>query len=569
MRISREAQTLPYGDYVTKYWLAAHDIETPNRTTAFLVPSFQRGVSWGFEIIEAFIESESLFLGSVILGSVRSGDRQLIDGLQRFVIGTALLQALYPRVLSTDPTDPANAEHFRDLANELRTKQPVFSHNHTQLVQFPRHAVRFTYGELVNNIKQYIDGQFEAEVIEFASNVTKLYLDKAVAIDSWGGWTSTREILQAFIGLNTVRVDLTVVDLIRAAIVDQATHCNWGNDEIESVENEFTDTFLPGRGKAKGALVPLATLINDAFDDGNHKIFPDWEVFTPDAIRRFLLFVNESIAAAERVENSFLFAITQAGALPLAICILFYYLRSLKGNAAAGSGGSQGGTSLTNELCAPTNTTLQELHEFYRACVRRSLNGDIGKTGFVGAELMRVDFDASLSHLAARICPVASGALDARINSAWLKGRLWGSGKDTSKVIFQAYQLPQRDDDGYVFAPIQYGVNSASYHIDHIIPTVALARDMPERERCDSLVNFCPVTGLDNRSFRELRASDKLRGGYAGAQTSRHPYMRWLSENSDYEVTELDAPVNLGEERDPPIGERRIDHLVMELKERL
>lgn len=577
LSISREAKELAYGDYITRYWLLTPGEDTPERATAFTVPSFQRGISWGFETIEKFIESDSRFLGSVILGRVNGGERQLIDGLQRFVIGTGLLNRLYRLVLCPEPEQPDKATHFRDLSDELRTKQPVFAHNNQALTVFPRNAIRLKYSEVNIEIGRYVTSQLEEDVEEFARKLTSLFLDKQMAVDSWSGWTSYRQILQAFIGLNTVRVDLSVVDLIRASIVEQAAICGWNEDDIEDIENDFTDTFTArGIGNAKRALIPLASLINDAFDEDNYRIFPEWSDLKPVHVRRFLTFVNESIAAAERGTNTFLFAIAQVGALPLAICILFYYFRSL--SAGAPPVGSDFDEAIipasNNELVSPNSTTLKELHEFYRACTRRSLNGDIGKIGNVGRELMKAHFAGNLSHFAANVSPDAAGPLDQPINETWLKGRLWSAGKEGSKVIFQAYQLPMREDFGGAFTPIKYGRASADYQIDHIIPTEALEDDTPERERGDSLVNFCPITGLDNRSFRELSAADKLGHRYASAQSSWHPYMHWLQANSAYSVNELNSVLWLGEAREmspgkPSIGELRITHLTSELRDRL
>jgi hypothetical protein len=187
----------------------------------------------------------------------------------------------------------------------------------------------------------------------------------------------------------------------------------------------------------------------------------------------------------------------------------------------------------------------------------------------VGVDLLKPGLNPTLLDLAERISPDASGALSDPPNVGWLKGRLWGIGKESSKIIFQAYQLPVRDQAGGHFAPVKYGKPPTSYQIDHIIPSASL-QDFPGRENGELLVNFCPITALDNRTFRELSAYEKLTGRYTTAQTSRHPYMVWLSDaQKQYDVVELDSPINLGEERVPPIGEARIDHLASVLRDRI
>jgi hypothetical protein len=59
--------------------------------TPLQVPTFQRGISWGPEEVLQFLRSESVLFGNVVIGMFQGGTGILVDGLQRFAIGTLLV----------------------------------------------------------------------------------------------------------------------------------------------------------------------------------------------------------------------------------------------------------------------------------------------------------------------------------------------------------------------------------------------------------------------------------------------------------------------------------------------
>src|SRR5882672_4438658 len=115
MPINRSAPTPSFFEYVTTFALQPDGGSIPEqvatlRPTPLRIPTFQRGISWRTEEVLQFLESDSALYGTVIIAMFPSGNGsdhvgQLVDGLQRFACGTALLRLLGPMVLSPTPTE--------------------------------------------------------------------------------------------------------------------------------------------------------------------------------------------------------------------------------------------------------------------------------------------------------------------------------------------------------------------------------------------------------------------------------------------------------------------------------
>jgi len=254
----------------------------------------------------------------VILGKVGTDTAQLIDGLQRFAVGTALLSVLHPLVLSSQPNNPDAAPHFETLKTFVANFQPLFTENHKRLLNFQRVAIKSQYETMVEDLQLIIKTELDkpaAQVATYAKRLTDLFIDKQIAIDLYHGFASNSQLVNAFVGLNTVRVDLTVIDLLRAALVDQATRLEWDPADIESIENNFTETFTEN-AKPDRNLIPLATLLKDDLNRDTRS-FPQWDNLQPLHIRRMLDFIDETVNIANDSSNGYAFAISNCGALPL------------------------------------------------------------------------------------------------------------------------------------------------------------------------------------------------------------------------------------------------------------
>lgn len=116
MKINRTGECPLFVDYIIKILVVPHSgplTEDLKMLTAFggdrwiEIPSYQRGLVWNEEKLEELLDSDSVFLGNAVLGQFPLPHRDqppfswlpaetrnyeiLIDGLQRFSIGTALL----------------------------------------------------------------------------------------------------------------------------------------------------------------------------------------------------------------------------------------------------------------------------------------------------------------------------------------------------------------------------------------------------------------------------------------------------------------------------------------------
>src|SRR5437773_5896239 len=121
MAVHRSGPTPPFWEYVCRWGLVDPLSQLPAAVTELNVerlriPTFQRGISWGVEEVDRFLESDSILYGNVIIGMFPANPAQLVDGLQRLAIGTLLLEILWPRVLSPMPSHPAVVNHFARLA---------------------------------------------------------------------------------------------------------------------------------------------------------------------------------------------------------------------------------------------------------------------------------------------------------------------------------------------------------------------------------------------------------------------------------------------------------------------
>lgn len=157
MLIHRTGACPLFIEYITKQALIPR-VTTPS--TQFLqltqynfrwidIPSYQRGLVWDAEMFEELLNSKSVFLGNAIFGAFDlttpretrfaqipfSANKYeiLIDGLQRFSIGTALLAILHALVLADHPLKVAEAVHFLPLRTQMLGWTPVIQHNDQEL----------------------------------------------------------------------------------------------------------------------------------------------------------------------------------------------------------------------------------------------------------------------------------------------------------------------------------------------------------------------------------------------------------------------------------------------------
>ena len=230
--IKRSGECPIYLDYITKNAL----IPTRELDSAFQetlkessdyswidIPFYQRGISWGTETFETLLDSESCLLGNVVFGDFsisRSGNNRfqyvpvetkndtqiysiLVDGLQRFSVGTITLSILHHLVLKKDPDNPDLAGYFQALRQRTSNCALVYLHNDRELSKHKRRAVSVSYGSFRKAMEGFIEAQLEAAPDEFAKSITSLFLKKQIAPDFYIGFSNSAELSNSFIGLNT------------------------------------------------------------------------------------------------------------------------------------------------------------------------------------------------------------------------------------------------------------------------------------------------------------------------------------------------------------------------------
>jgi hypothetical protein len=350
------------------------------------------------------------------------------------------------------PTNPAAAVHFVRLHAHVQHLQPVYMHNHDRLWNHSRRAISRPYQSLCREMERLVGSLLEpARVAVESAKINAAMLDKQIAVDEYWNFRSDVELANTFIGLNTVRVELGPVDLIRAYIVDAATAQNWSPQDVARIENDITERFTRD-GKTKPELVQTATVVLKCLQSRDglspNLIFPNWPAITPTEVDVLLDFVDRMLVRADRRTGiNYLREIRECGYLPFALVMLFYYRQLvLHGTHPAFFGG-------------PTPTAADaDLHSLLRAAYRILLDGRVGRIGDIADKVAR-DAYATLPLVADDVAAMtSSGPLGNAPAPDWLRSCLTEVDRGKARRVFNACLLPDRIQSGGPCAP--YGMLS-------------------------------------------------------------------------------------------------------------
>lgn len=586
MSISRTGDCPIYLKYITEQALVPRSRQpSPEflQLTSYnfhwiVVPSFQRGLVWNEELLEELLASKSVFLGNAILGSfpvdraavgfsaipATAGNYEvLIDGLQRFSIGTAILSILYPLVLTDTPERGDDAGHFAALKRQAATWGPVFQHNDHELRHHQRRAVADSYQIFRKDLKTWIISRFDSsDAVALAFETTQLFLQRQIAPDIYHGFSSVYEVAGTFIGLNTVRVQLNVVDWLRSVIIDQGGQANWNPDVIEALENRFSATFNRDNGVGPEAdLIPLASILKEILTEGTEeekkRVFPSWgNTFLVKEVDRLLDFVEQ---VWDNYENAYAREIRLCGNIPFAALILYYYRRLLLENydpSFLKSGG----------LDDPS------LLEFLRGYYRVLFAGDVARTRDYAKDLLLRD--ETLEETANQLSRSFIGkSLAETVDQDWLVAKLKEADQKRARRIFNACLLPEKGT-GSAFNPHRYGRRAEDYQIDHMIPDSVLEPHQAGGPEGQRLMNFAPIRKTTNAKQLNIRCSAKLaEGGIYQMEcvTDRqtHPFLKWLVESQGLETSRLDNQELLQTAATHSVAAARIKWIANYLADRL
>ena len=106
----------------------------------------------------------------------------LLDGLQRFAVSTAILNYLYPLVLSPTPTRKDIADKFERLKSEIGLKYIIFEHNDEILSNHIRSGIKNSYKQLKENVKLVLEEELKNNSDKLIENIIKTFVKKQIAI---------------------------------------------------------------------------------------------------------------------------------------------------------------------------------------------------------------------------------------------------------------------------------------------------------------------------------------------------------------------------------------------------
>jgi hypothetical protein len=578
MPIQRSGPVPPYHEYICKHLIIPTTHNLNPQTLALIgpgqqlpwveIPHFQRGISWGLEQIKEFLNSTSILLGNVILAQFSVSPAQfpflpagqpnymvLVDGLQRFAVGTAILSSLHPEVLSGTPNRPNDAIHFAALQAHVSAFAGYYLHNDAELSQHPRQAVRDQYLEMRRELQKHFEEEFNAgNGYQIAQIVVPTFLSRQVAIDLYFNF-NRRELLNTFIGINTVRVDLGPTDLLRALIIEKATTSSWTPNQIEIMENAFTDIFTKDQ-RPKAYLIPFVNAVIKGLDTGfGTNVFQNWATnLTQLEVDNFLNFISQFEQSI--LNNGFIREIHQCGKLPFGMILAHYYRQFV---------------STGNQPSFFTGNTLEdnELHQFLIATYRLLLDGSVGRTtqyleGIINNPVSPIS--ALANQLSANIIGIP---ITTQLDPLWLSSKINFANKETSKRVFNAMLLPLSPNFGNPFTPLIFDRKATSFQVDHLIPESLLSSNLPGGVEGQTLRNFAPLPTNLNRVASATSCSSKLNGTgiysnyLTGTTHQLHPYCQWLVATHPLGLNsaDLDNQAFLENNQNPDIGAQRISYI--------
>ena len=599
--MKRIAESPTYLEYVTRWCLLPKPplsdlLESDSNDPAnsglrwFDIPSYQRGLVWDEDLFDNLLFNKSQFLGNVIFVELPVRKHQdkftslpsnvskydiVIDGLQRFSIGTALLNVLHPLCLCDNPDIPQDARDFSLMKEECSGLDLIYFHNDMELRNHDRSAIRKSYEGFVKKLRNWVNRK-RKEDKSFIKKIESMLLERKVTTDVYSGFDSPYELVNTFIGLNVTRVQLSDTDWLRAIIIDQGSSSGWKHADLEIIDNMFTDTFAMDGSKQDRELLPFVRIVKDMLVSpvesdpgsvfGSWKSHPSPELDIED-VKRFISFVDKMKNFSG---NSCYDEIRRCGALPFCSLIAYYYGRMLSDGDSPGF--------LDRE-----SSEDDDLAVYLRACYRILIDGSVGKIKFMVRSLLSGQGGTSPSKDDSRLDLIkAANALslkylecdmDASVGEGWLTARLRQIDLKRAPRIFNCCRLPEKDSK-MEFEPDIYNKEEEGCSIVKLIPQSAVEKDRPGELQTNRLMNLVSVQNNLGGKEPKQKCSVKidmagLLGKAVNVREKVHPYLVWLVDQQSKHGKDLDDQKFLEPNAVPRIGDERIEWFVNRLVERL
>lgn len=590
MPLSRNTAEPSFGDWIAETvllptaasggWPAGMNLVRERPT---MIPNYQRGISWGPEEVDDLVYSTSPVIGTVVMGKFPSTPspylsadsvgstpdyEELADGLQRLSTGVLLLHGLQKKVLTMGSPFHHEVTHFGKVSARYGGLMSNIMHNHHQLKNHPRKAIKDQYEIFANSVDSWLDKQLQPnQVQQFAESFKNLMLIRPIALDRWDGFGNGLELMQTFLGLNTIRVELGPVDLLRAHLVVQATKARWTDSEIEAFENDFTETFTT-RGSSDSDLLPFVNAVLKCISGGPLSaptaVFPSWgNLDKIGDVDPFLEFAS----GFKNSSNPYLDQIRSVGAIPFGI-VMASRLRSYRSSGVLPGFVTGTAVSAADEA---------ELHAVLCASLRSMFARKIGYASPLIIDCLKGTVPTLLDAADQLSIDATGVGVATLVNIGWLKTALEGVDKRGAKTVFNAMLLPVRTagavPTGGNFAPLKFGRGASSWAVDHLLPEASLKDTLPGYAEGRRLRNLAPLLGAQNSSAKHSVPSVKLQvnlSTFYGNVATTHPYCAWLAgDAASRTATVLDGQAELQPNSASKLGDARIEHIADELHNRV
>ena len=492
MTIKRLGELPQFWEYAVKYALCKNKNDPtkdwPNSVKELepepiLIPSYQRNIVWKDNEIKEFIESDAVLFGTVILASSK-GDQStiLLDGLQRFALATAMLNYLYPIVLSNEPDMQDLERTFTILKANVTGKRSIFQHNDKILSSYPRMGIQESYIQLKKSVIRLFDKKFQENSTDFSEKISKMFVKKQIALDPYFNFKDESELINTFINLNSTGLELSQVDLLRSLIIQQAEKNNWFDDDIIEFENRFTNVFQSKDNKWSKR---LGKYLYDSIKIKPTLVFENWGNLKNDDVDDLLKFIEDFDSAISKEDednillNPYLYEIFRCGELPITIVFWYYYKYVHLDNK-------------TPNFMGGDYYSDAELHLLLRVFYRRVIDNSLTRLDKHAKKFISNNLSGNvLTDLVDSINnDVKLDNIKSSPNKEWLKINIRKSNSDSIRRIFNACLLPDRNATVIDFKPIIFGRGNPAWHLDHIIPK---GKSKDNIDEIDQIVNLSPL----------------------------------------------------------------------------
>jgi hypothetical protein len=528
------------------------------------IPPYQRGIVWDEDDIQRFINSPSVLLGNVIVGYFQPNNyNELVDGLQRFAIGTILLHNIYNLVVVPNPPYPDvfNVLQNRNFIGQLGNNFTIVNYNNQMLSNHLRSAVKSGYNTQYAVIKAYVIDQLGTDFSKFINQICDLFLLKQISIDQYVGFSSSIELSSTFIGLNTVRVDLSAIDLVRSHIIQQGANNGWPIQIQDTIENDFTTVFVDNNGKVEKGIEPFIRAIHNCLKNTKStgtlnpvRIFPGWEKLAVDEVQRLIDYVDYYKSAI--MQNPYTLEIAKCGPMFNSLLIAFCYSDYITND------------SLTIQNHLKNVLTDNNLWNLLRAVYRMFLDGNVGRCNFLFESIFNRKI-SNLIDLSNHINSFTSaGSLSTQVSSQWIINVLDTADKNKAMKIFNACLLPSQPKASD-FKPLHFGRKTDTFNIDHIVPETIIDKSTGlGKDGGNTIKNMCPIYSQNNRNLSNVPPSQKINIYKGIANSSPHPYITFIANqlgtNSPATIDNINELVYNPEQN--TLGHQRITELIKELE---